>query len=145
VQTSGYGGRRLQKNVTVHTDDKEHPRLNFTISGNVEKFVNINPKRVYLRGFSGTQIKTSVSIIPVEKYPFKIIEAKAINGKYISYKIEEDVSSKANAYILTIENEKKEKGSYFDTIDLKTDSTIQPLLKIRIYGNILPRQQKKQE
>lgn len=109
----------------------------FTISGNVEKFVTINPKRVFLRGFAGTLIKRTVTIQPAEKYSFKIIKAKAINGEFISYILEEDNKAKRKNYFLTVENLKMEKGRYTDMIELETDSKIQPKIKIGVYGNIL--------
>jgi hypothetical protein len=142
VNTSGYGGRRLQKKIRVQTDDTKHPFVSFAIMGDVEEFVHLEPKKVYLRGVAGTDIKKTVSIIPVEKYPFKILEARATNGRDISYKLEKDKNSEIKGYLLTIENRKKEKGPYFDTINLKTDSKIQPIIKVRVYGNILnPRKQ----
>jgi len=43
---------------------------------------------------------------------------------------------------LIVENLKKGKGHYYDTIYLKTDSKIKPEIKIRVYGNILETHQK---
>lgn len=136
MNTNGYGGKGLNKNITVYTDDAKQPLLLFTISGNVEKFAAVTPNRVILNGIGGTQIRQTVSIRPAEKYPFKIIKAKAVNGEYISYKLEEDKSEKVKNYFLIIENLKTDKGRYFDTVDLETDSKIQPHIKIGVYGNI---------
>ena len=113
----------MNKNITVETNDQKNPKLNLTVFGMVEKFVTIIPKNVILRGFVGGQLKTTVKIIPEEKYPFKIIESKAINGKNISFKLEEHKLSKGMEYVLTVENLKKDKGRYSDNISLKTDST----------------------
>lgn len=79
----------------------------------------------------------SVKIVPEEKYPFKIVEAKAKNGRFIKYKMEEVISLKGTAYVLTVENLKKEKGRYYDAIYLKTTSKIRPEIKISVYGNII--------
>jgi len=117
--------------------------LVFTISGNVEKFVTIKPKRVFLRGFAGTQIKQTVRIQPAKKYPFRIIKAKATHGEFISTILEEDENTKVKIYLLTIENLKMEKGRYADMIQLETDSKIQPKIKISVYGNILPKEKEK--
>ena len=38
--------------------------------------------------------------------------------------------------MLTVENLKNEKGRYWDTIDVKTDSTIKPRITIHVFGNI---------
>ena len=113
--------------------------LHLTIAGNVEKFVDIVPRRVVLRGFSGNPINAKVKIIPKNKYPFTIKKAKATNTKNIAFKLEKTKSSEKMEYILTVENLKKTKGRYVDAIKLKTDSKIRPEIKIHVIGNILDR------
>ncbi len=130
----------MNKSITVETNDQKNPKLNLTVFGMVEKFVTIIPKNVILRGFVGDQLKTTVKIIPEEKYPFKIIESKAINGKNIRFKLEEHKLSKEMEYVLTVENLKKDKGRYSDNISLKTDSEIRPLIRISVNGSIRDRQ-----
>ena len=88
------------------------------------------------RGAIEKQIKISVKIIPEEKYPFKIVEAKAKNGNFIKHTLEEVVSSKGTEYLLNVENLKKEKGRYFDVIVLKTTSRIRPEINIGVFGDI---------
>ncbi len=105
----------------------------------VEKFASITPNRIRLAGCVGKELKTSVSIIPEKKYPFKIVNVTAKQGKNIRYKIEEFKKSKISEYVLTVENIKKEIGRYFDIIHLKTDSKIQPEISIRVMGNIYGR------
>ncbi|MCP4681348.1 MAG: DUF1573 domain-containing protein [Desulfobacterales bacterium] len=136
VNTTGVGGRKLSKNITVHTNDKKNPRLKLKISGDVKKFATITPKRVHLRGTLGKPIKIPVSIIQEEKYPFKILEVRAENGKNISYKLEEVEKTGKAEYKLIVENKKKEVGKYSDSIILKTDSEVRPEIKIRVSGNI---------
>lgn len=92
-----------------------------------------------MRGFAGDQITHKVKIIPEEKYPFKILGNRTIQKKNIRYELEEAKRSKKIEYVLTIANLNKEKGRYFETIRLKTNSKIQPEIKIRVYGNILDR------
>ena len=121
----------------VITDDPKKTSLSLTVAGLVEKFVTIIPKRVALRGFVGEQIKATAKIIPEEKYPFKIVGVEAFQAKNIDYKLEEAERSKGIEYVLAIENLKKDKGRYYDTIILKTDSKIKPEIKIRVIGNIL--------
>jgi hypothetical protein len=113
--------------------------LHLTVVGNVNKFVTIIPRRVILRGFAGDQIAHKVKIIPEEKYPFKILGNRTIQKKNIRYELEEAKRSKKIEYVLTIANLNKEKGRYFETIRLKTNSKIRPEIKIRVYGNILDR------
>jgi hypothetical protein len=87
------------------------------------------------------QIKISVEITPKDKYPFKIVEANAKNGKFITFKLEEVLSQKKTEYVLHVENLKKEKGRYFDVIILKTTSKIRPKITIRVFGNITDKKQ----
>ena len=108
-----------------------------TISGNVEQFVEIVPKRVVLRGVASNPIKAKVKIIPKAKYPFTIKKAKASNTKNITFTLEKTKNAERMEYHLLVENLKKTKGRYADTIRLKTDSKIRPEIKIYVIGNIL--------
>jgi ribonuclease HI len=107
--------------------------------GNVEKFVDIVPKRVVLRGVAGNPIKATVKIIPKDKYPFTIKKAGVTNTKNIAFTLEKTKSSEKMEYVLTVENLKKTKGRYADAVKLKTDSKIRPEIKIYVIGNILDR------
>ena len=53
--------------------------------------------------------------------------------------IEEEKSEKGLQYTLTVENQRLQKGRYFDIITLETDSKIRPTLSLRVYGDIKPR------
>lgn len=136
VDTTGYGGRKLQKKAVIHTNDKKQPTFRLHIFGKVEKFATISPKRIKLIGEAGKEIKGYVRIIPEKKYPFKLVEQKEVQGKNISYTIERVVAETGEEYLLTVKNLKQVKGRYFETITMKTDTMIQPEIKIRIYGNI---------
>jgi alcohol dehydrogenase class IV len=94
---------------------------------------------VRLRGFTGEQLKSKVTIIPVEKYPFKILKVRAQNGKDIRFQLQEEKSQKGQQYALIVENQRLKKGRYFDNITMETDSKIRPTLNVRVYGNIMPR------
>ena len=96
-----------------------------------------------MRGYEGKQMVSTVKIIPEEKYPFKIVGSEALLGNNIRHKIEETKNSKKKAeYVLTVENLKKDKGRYYDTISLKTDSKVRPLIKVRVNGYILDKDKK---
>lgn len=117
-----------------------------TISGKIDNFAIITPKSVKLEGTADQEIKRIVKIIPEKKHPFKILgtrlERKEEN---IRFELEEVKKGKGLEYLLTIENLKKEKGRYFNSVNLKTDSKIQPEIKIRVYGNISEPIQEKKE
>jgi hypothetical protein len=129
----------MRKTAGVYTNDKNRPRMDLVISGQVEKFVTIRPKHINLRGYTGDAIKASVSLIPEKKYPFKILKVSAKDGKNIKFQLEEVELSANGAYELKVENLKQGTGRYFDTIILETDSKIRPRLRVRVYGNLRPR------
>ncbi|MEW6671654.1 MAG: hypothetical protein AB1427_08115 [Thermodesulfobacteriota bacterium] len=136
MDTDGYGGSRLRKTAVVHTDDPANPRLTLIISGPVAEFASISPKRVVLRGTAGQPLKGEVTIMPKEKYPFKITAATARFGSKIRVKYEEIQNSDPRGYVLTVENLQTERGRYADTIMLKTDSRIRPEISIQVFGDI---------
>ena len=129
----------MKKNAGVHTNDRNRPRMNLVISGPVEKFVTIYPRHVNLRGYVGDSIISSVTLIPEKKYPFKILNVRARNGKYISYQLEEIKKSDNTAYEIKVQNLKQETGRFYDTIILETDSKIRPQLDVKVYGYLWPR------
>jgi len=116
-----------------------------TVVGNVQNFVSIVPKRVVLRGFAGDPIKATVKVIPEDNYPFTIRDVKAIHTNNIRFSLEKSEHLKKPEYILSVENLKKDKGRYFDTIKLKTDSKIRPEIQISVIGNILDRSENKKQ
>jgi len=129
----------MKKNAGVYTNDKTRPHQDLVISGQVETFVTIRPKHANMRGIVGDPIKGTVTIIPEKKYPFKIINLRAKDGKNIKYQLEETTVSDITAYKLNIENLKTEPGRYYDAIILETDSKIRPQLSVRVYGYLRPR------
>jgi hypothetical protein len=133
----------MRKSAGVYTNDKTRPRQDLVISGEVEKFVTIRPQHANMRGFVGDPIKGTVTIIPEKKYPFKILNLRAQDGKHIKYQLAEIKESDSMAYTLNIENLKKDAGRYYDSIILETDSKIRPQLSIRVYGYLRPPKTKK--
>ena len=91
-----------------------------------------------MRGYAGEHPKRKVTIIPLDKYPFKILKVHAKNGKDIRFQLSEEENVKGIQYALTVENQRVEKGRYFDIITLETDSKIKPTLSVRVYGDIRP-------
>jgi hypothetical protein len=129
----------MKKTAGVYTNDKNRPRQDLVISGPVEKFVTIRPKHVSLRGIAGDSIKGQVTIIPEKKYPFKILDVRAKDGKNINFQLDEVNKSNGQTYELKVENLREKTGRYYDTIILKTDSKVRPELNVRVYGYLQTR------
>lgn len=137
LRTGGYNGKDVKKTAVIHTNDPANPQFTLTISGHVEKFVDLEPKYVRLTGPAGTPISVPVSIIPTAKYPFKIVDVTSRSDTFVRYTLTERKPAQGGGYTLTIENMKTDKGRYSDVLTLTTDSRIQPKIDIRVYGNIL--------
>lgn len=129
----------MKKTAGVYTNDKNRPRIDLVITGQVEKFVTFRPRHINLRGYSGDAVTASVSLIPEKKYPFKIIKVRAKDGSNIKFQLNQVETSADGAYELKVENLKKDSGRYFDTIILETDSKVRPELSVSVYGNLRPR------
>lgn len=102
----------------------------------MEKIVNITPGVVRLTGSAQDEIKSTVTVVPVEKYEFSITGREVQTGKNINVDLKQ-LDGEKKSWQLLVVNKRKIIGRYFDVITLKTDSDIQPLLKIRVFGNIV--------
>lgn len=129
----------MKKTAAVFTNDQSLPQQDLVISGQVEKFVTIRPKHLSLRGYAGDSIKGVVTIIPEKKYPLKILDAQAKDGKNINIQLNEVKKSGGQAYELKVENLSQKTGRYFDTVILKTDSKVRPELNVVVYGYLRDR------
>jgi hypothetical protein len=106
------------------------------MGGKVKKFAEIQPKFVRFTGEVGESLKQEITIVPGPDVPFKIKKAKAKKGEFIKYSLLEPEGKEAVKYRLHVENTKSEVGRYSDYIQLYTDSKIQPVLNIGVYGYI---------
>lgn len=136
VNTRGYGGRQLNKQVVVYTNDPDQERIALTISGTVNDLVTLSPARVQLTGAVGSDIHQMVSITSDASFPFRIVDVKATYGENIAFDLKPILESGKNAYCLSVKNTKRTEGRYSDTLTLTTDSPIRPQLTVRVYGNI---------
>jgi hypothetical protein len=89
-----------------------------------------------LNGALNEILKSDVKIVPNEKYPFNIIEIIIKNREYFKAELKEENSFGKKEYLIKIENSYKKKGRYFETMILKTDSSIMPEIYITVLGNI---------
>lgn len=127
--TTGYGGRSFKKTITVTMDDPDRSNLYFYISGEVERFAMIDPRRIFLRGAAGSVLQSSITIVPEKKYPFSITDSYTENlDKTIQY----EVQNTNGNYILTATNLQTAQGRYWGRIYLKTDNPVKPEIVIPV-------------
>nr|CBX29693.1 hypothetical protein N47_J06740 [uncultured Desulfobacterium sp.] len=136
VNTAGYGGKSVKKNIVVYTNDKKKPKTYLAVRGIVEKIVDVRPNKVFLSGPSDKEISVSVVVVPEEKYPFNIKDVKAQNSNNIAVNLEKEKESNPKQYTLIVKNIATVKGKYYDWIIIRTDSSINNEIKIPVIGNI---------
>ena len=126
----------MSKTASVETNDERKPITSLIITGIVDKFYALSTNIVKLQGTVGEEIKRSITITSNEKYPFKIIDARAKVGKDIRYELKEVKKSGGEKYLLYVENLKKQAGRYYDIVYLKTNKRHLPEIIIRVQGII---------
>lgn len=113
------------------TNDPGNPKIFLTVSGEVEKFATIQPRRVSLYGELGEDLKKSVRIIPEKRFPFSIVDVLKPDTSNFEVTIEK-TDQATGEYILFVQNTKKEKGYYNEKIELITDSKVKTKLTIHV-------------
>lgn len=114
------------------TNDPKEPVVHLTIAGPVDRFATITPRMLSLRGVSGETLRGSVSIVPEEKYPFKVLDTYPLEGK-LKVQLDPVTQDGKTTYALRVENLRTEAGSYNDTVRMKTDHPLQPEMDVRVY------------
>jgi hypothetical protein len=114
------------------TNDPKDPVVHLMIAGPVDRFATITPRMLSLRGVSGETLRGSVSIVPEEKYPFKVLDTYPLEGK-LKVQLDPVTQDGKTTYALRVENLRTEAGSYNDTVRMKTDHPLQPEMDVRVY------------
>jgi hypothetical protein len=136
VDTRDEAGKELAKTITVTTNDPSVPQATLHVAVRVEAFATIRPRLVKLTGPEGLPISQTVEILPSDKYGFKVLEVNAKKGEHIGVALQEATIAGRPAYSLTVKNLKPDKGRYFDTILLRTDHPLRPVIEIGVFGII---------
>ncbi len=134
--TYGGGGTTQKKTVTVLTDDPNRPHISLTIKARIIKPYSLSPESVKLKGRLGKTIKRTLNISPTGDNPFTIQEITARRGLNIRFDLEETQKKDLVQYRLTVENTATTPGIYFDTLYIRTDSSLKPIIPITVIGKI---------
>ncbi len=122
----------------METNDPDHARIKFKLTGEVRKFATINPSKAILRGISGEKISRIVTVVPDAQKPFKILNISVLRGTDFRYSMKETEVKGKKAYEFTIENTRTSPGRYLDQINILTDSTENNPVTILVSGIIQP-------
>jgi hypothetical protein len=122
----------LEKSAEVLSNDPREPVVHLVVAGPVDRFVSINPRMLNLRGAAGERLQGTLTVIPEEKYPFRLTGVQPREGR-LKASFSETRQDGRPAYSILVENTRSDAGSYSDTLVLKTDSPVQPQLEVRVY------------
>ncbi len=124
--------------IELDTDSPVKPRIRIKVNGTIQRMqiAEITPPGIVFRGRSGQIQGVSARIVPKPGYDFKITGTAADKGENIRFSFTEAREDGTLVYTLAVENQKKVRGSYRDTIRLKTTSEVQPEIEIPVVGFI---------
>jgi hypothetical protein len=143
VRTAGYGGREIRESVVVHTNDPATPVLELMVSGRVEVFADIQPKRLRFTARAGEPAAAVVKIVPHPDRPFKIKNVRAMNGRDIRFSLADETRDGRAVYELTVTSTRQDAGRFSDVIHLDTDSPIRTTIQIPVHGTIIEAKREK--
>ncbi len=126
----------MSKTIQVYTSDSIQKVISLKVTGSVEKMVIIEPNVVRLMGKAQTELKALVKVVPMEKYPFTIKDISVKNERNLEVALTPPGEGNS-AWKIMVTNKQSRPGRYFDMITLVTDSSLQPEIRINVFGNIL--------
>ena len=126
----------MQKKATIHSNDPSRPQLVLTVRGQVDKFAQITPEHVIIRGYAGESLRRKVTVKPSSENPFSITKVKAKHGKNIKIAWKQEDTPQGKTWVIEVENTRTSKGRYKDTLFLFTDSSLRPKIPVQVRGSI---------
>jgi hypothetical protein len=115
-----------RKSATVISNDPKHPRLTIALSGTVINHVDVEPKRVYLRGMYGETVTAELTVSSVEKKKdLKILDVTSNIDDKITYKVIED-SEPGQYKVELFKNPKLPTLNTWGSVFIKTNSEKTP-------------------
>jgi hypothetical protein len=135
LNTMGYGGRAVEKSVTVRSSAANRPETTLTLKGLVEEFAKIIPGMVNLKGAAGEALGQEVVIDPNARRPFEITGVIVEPVERLKADIRKSQGVKP-VYVLTVTNLEKNPGRYASRVILTTDSPERPELKVRVHVHL---------
>lgn len=130
---------RFNDTIILNTDSAVQPQIEIRVVGQIRKreIAKLTPPRVVLNGPADKPLTASVRVEPKPGENFKITQVSAEGTANIGVNLKELREGDQTVYLLDIENRRKAKGRYRETIRLKTTSEHQPEISLTVTGNIL--------
>lgn len=134
ANTKGYGGNVFDRRITVFTNDPQNKIINLHLKGKVDEFAGINPPTALLAGRVDETVETRITVHVAASHPFKVMGVHT--DQTLDGKIECNLITLENGYVLQIKNKQHVPGRYFGRIFLKTDNPDKPEIAIPVTGRI---------
>lgn len=125
--------------IILNTDSSVQPQIEVRVMGQIRKreIARLTPPRVVLNGPAGKPLKASVRVEPKPGQMFKITQVSTEGADNIRVSLEELREGDHTVYRIDIENRRKTKGRYRETVRLETTSELEPEISLTVTGNIL--------
>lgn len=122
----------MVKTVRIESDDPAKRKFTVTVKGPVEKVVDIKPPSVYMQGKPGDVLEKVISITPSPKYPLSILEIRKVNKTPIQADLVKP-DADGDPWEIHIKAASGQVQTFYDVLQVKTDSKLVPLFAIRVY------------
>ncbi len=125
----------LQENLTIYTNDKEYPKIEIPIFGNIKRDIEFKPSSFFF-GFieKGEKCVSKLTIFTTCKGPFKI---KEVENPFDCISVYTIPKNKNKEYEITaVLEENAPTGNIKGDIIFHTDNVYQPIIKVPVYGLI---------
>jgi len=132
LDTEGYGGQTVTQEILISTNDPINKEVHLTLTGKVDLFVLMNPKKINLTGSVASHVEETVMIQPL-KGDFTI---KSISLNRLKDKISVTYQKSAANYILKATNIYKKSGRYWGRMTIIVDHPLIQSFSITVQGNI---------
>ena len=135
ADTDGYGGAQFHQKITVHTDHPIFQKLVLEMVGQVEKFADVTPRSLMMKGSVKDDIVGQVRIVPAPAFDFKIQDAETID---LDNSVDVSIDKDREGFLVTVKSIQKKPGVYVGKILLKTDSKERQEIEIPLLMGLRP-------
>ncbi len=128
---------RFSGNISLETDSPRQPKVTIPFFGEITGDITIYPKRIYYGTITKGKELTQKLFVKINKDDIKISNTK-VSPDFLSIKVVEKYEEENNPHCLIEIKLHKEAivGKLNGLLELKTNSKIQPIIKIPIIGEI---------
>lgn len=137
VKTEGAVGR-IEKHITVRSNDPRQPELNLAVIAVVEPEFTLSDRTIYFGSVAkGKEVVKEVVIsIPPDK-SVKVVSAQS-SDKNVVVKLEPVSGSNGKTFkVIATQKADADEGYHFGVLNVKTTSTYTPEINIPVRGMVL--------